>query len=352
VAGSQAARVARQLPVGLRTAGASRWMAAVTREEASFLGRLTGPDAAAARRVYADWLLERGDPLGQYVATSIALAGAPAEERARLRTALRSSRARVPPERLAPLEQPATLLVNPTPLGARWWGTDLREARPVEGTYESWPYASLPPLPLGALGSFSGMPCSGDDALHADLDRAERLLRAEGLALPGSFRRYFGAGGAWRALRSCTACWYHFGHPVPAPGGEGTLFRFYSDQQSCVHWYLFLSREGDHCVAAGKEPFDEALDPLEEEEEGEEEPLDDASADALAARLLEAIHAPAGPPPPRAEPRPTPVSEAWFVAPSFEAFIVRCWLENELWFKLSAREPLGPDEAAYLAHYR
>ena len=105
---------------------------------------------------------------------------------------------------------------------------------------------------------------------------------------------------------------------MESPAGEGGyLLRFYSEGQDCLHWYLYLSQPMYHCVVVSGEFFG-GDDLLEDEED-----IDDKSG------------------------------KFWFCAPSFEAFIYRTWIENEIWHALSYdHDPLTTEEEAYLSHYR
>ena len=42
----------------------------------------------------------------------------------------------------------------------------------------------------------------------------------------------------------------------------------------------------------------------------------------------------------------------WLCAPSFEQFIYRLWMENEIWYALAwDKQPLTPLQQAYVDHY-
>ena len=114
-------------------------------------------------------------------------------------------------------------------------------------------------------------------------------------------------------------------------GGGGYHVGFYCDSQGVLLWDLYLHPSGGHCVIAC-EPDDEDFEDLEPEDL---DPEDD-------------------------EPAPSTPPRAWFVAPSFEAFVYRIWLENELWYFAHADflrqqgrpvPPLTPALQAYLSHY-
>jgi hypothetical protein len=120
--------------------------------------------------------------------------------------------------------------------------------------------------------------------------------------------------------------------PAPDSGGAG-LVRFYSDSQGCLHWYLYLTPEGDECVVGSPARVGGSwvlrwLSDMEGSpyEEGEDEPG----------------------------------GEFWFCAPSFAEFVVRAWLENMAWYALhpayaderEAAAARTPEVRAYLDHYR
>ena len=79
------------------------------------------------------------------------------------------------------------------------------------------------------------------------------------------------------------------------PFGDGYLVRFLADQQGCAFWYLYTNKDGsDHCVVSSCERFDG--DEMEYE-------MDELKE-----------------------------TDFQFWAESFEAFILRFWLENEILF--------------------
>ncbi len=332
--------------------------------EAALLEKIVAaPEEESTRLVYADWLEERGDPRAEYLRTELALART---GDAALRRRLRAARAKIDRAWLAVLDQPRVMRANPTPFPATWWSIGLGDRRPVDATYGSWSYASLPPLAAGSTAGFEAMKRAAAPELRrkpewapvlADVDRIERGATERGLALPPSFRSFFATFELPVKLRSCTACWFSFGDFVPSPGDDGAfLVRFYSDQQSCLHWYLHLTPEGSHCVVSGVEPFedeDEEWLDEEEEEDGEEDgDADPEEAAARAAELLRAIEAPAAVPAPDPS-APAAVTQACFAAPSFESFLHRFWFENEIWYALNLdKTPLTDEQRAYLDHYR
>lgn len=116
----------------------------------------------------------------------------------------------------------------------------------------------------------------------------------QGVTLPREFVAFIGNPDLHARLRSVTACYLDVADRV-LPFAGGYLVRFLADQQGCAFWYLFINGDGsDHCVVCSFEYFD----------------ADDSDGDV--AELSEA--------------------EFQFQAESFEAFLVRFWLENEIGF--------------------
>lgn len=133
--------------------------------------------------------------------------------------------------------------------------------------------------------------------------------------LPASYATLLGRPELMAAIPSCTACyWSPAAQPVPSPFGDGSrLLRFLSDQQDVLFWYLWLGVEGGHRVVCGSYPYHDETPTAEQ-----------AQRD-----LVE-------------------------VAPDFEAFCYRFWVENLAWFEVNES---GLDDArrteavqAYLAN--
>ena len=115
---------------------------------------------------------------------------------------------------------------------------------------------------------------------------------------------------------------------VPCPfGSGGYLLRFLNDQQGCVFWYLYLTSRGEHCVVASLACLDWEI-AADDEEHGIPD-TDDAWEDPP----LEAVTV--------------------CCAPSFETFLYRFWLENEIWCALYKKDrALTMPEQPYLQQYR
>jgi hypothetical protein len=124
----------------------------------------------------------------------------------------------------------------------------------------------------------------------------QRKMLRQGLRLPDPFVRFFGDPVLPPRVRSSTGCYVDLSEEAaPSPLGRGHLVRFLSDQQDCLFWYLYLSADcSDHAVVCSPDFYGMA-----DEEEN------------------------------RREARPNPARLA-FCAESFEIFIARFWLENEI----------------------
>lgn len=207
-------------------------------------------------------------------------------------------------------------------------GVGIDALRSRQGTYGLYAFEHLPSLPVALDGSF-GWLASWPDAPEWGIDQEAgeatpaalaRLTEAEA-DLPPPFVRFLSERTLQRKVRSITACYVSLSPvAVPSPIGGGRLVRFLSDQQGCMFWYLFLAPDGDHAVVASPDFYGAP------EEELEWEPAD---------------------------PR-----NLVFCAESFELFVCRYWLENEIGFAscylLPDQEPGMPPAAAerYLAAYR
>jgi uncharacterized protein (TIGR02996 family) len=284
-------------------------------EEQVFLDEIARkPKDNTPRLVYADWLEDRGDARAEYLRAEMALAALPLRSRqaAAATRRLMAARGKIDPGWLARLEQPGVMRVVPVPFPAGWIGTDLGEYRPGDGTYGLTRYRTLPPLPVERFtGDLRWLgPASKAARTPAALERLAQKAASHGLTLPEAFVTFFSNPVLRKRMRSCTDCFFHLPTKLVAVRngmGDHALL-FYSDSQGCYHWFLYLSPAGAHCVV-GNELHPDEFD----EEQG---------------RWL-------------------------FSAPSFEAFLYREWIENEIWFALEwDHTPLTPEQQVYVDHYR
>lgn len=297
----------------------------MTDENALIAGIEANPADDLPRLVYADWLEERGHAGGPYLRTELELAklGRRSKKKAaELRVRLLELRQDIDPEWQARFDQPHLMRANPTPFTPEWIGTDLPGYRNVAGTYGGSKYTGLPSLPVEQFhGDWKWLLPPNHKPRHTKaaeplMQRAAKL----GLTFPPGFAEFASDSKAQSLIRSNTDCYFDWkGRVIPSPSGEGAyLIRFYADSQGCVYWYLYATPSGYSCVVAAPELGD-----------------DDIDDDNL---------------------RPPSVS---FCSPSFEAFIYRMWIENEIWYRLVNPQcdfhdprPMTSEMQAYLDHYR
>jgi hypothetical protein len=136
------------------------------------------------------------------------------------------------------------------------------------------------------------------------------------LRLPQSFVNFMMTPALQARIRSSTDCYlYLCPEPVSSPIGGGYLVRFLADSQSCVFWYLYITPDAsDHAVVASPGFYGTVAEQWREE-----------------------------PPDP---------SEIVFCAESFEAFICRFWLENEIWFAAYEKTSMLDVGLEYIEQYR
>jgi hypothetical protein len=102
---------------------------------------------------------------------------------------------------------------------------------------------------------------------------------------------------------------------IAVPKEKAFLIPFFEDGASgSFMWYLYLDKDGRHCVVGSHHFFDQS------------------GNQAWIGTL----------------PRGT-----WFCAASFQEFVYRIWIESEIWYASSMeRRPFSPAEQAYVDHYR
>lgn len=203
-----------------------------------------------------------------------------------------------------------------------WYGCGLGEFRSCASTYQCYPPSEIPPIPSSLTGAFDWLRTApehgGSIAPYPDptFEALDRLLAANPSGLPPEFVEFFRSPQLWARIRSCTDCYLQLDSTaVGVRGGQGTLIRFLCDSQSCCHWSLWLSPCGSRHSVVETYHFSgsEFLKPNN--------------------RL--------------AHPR-----DITTCAESFEEFIYRFWLENELWFALHDHGPMPAGGEAYLDFYR
>jgi hypothetical protein len=208
----------------------------------------------------------------------------------------------------------------PFPIG--WYGQGLGEFRPGRSTYECYPPEELPSIRVPLTGTFDWLQAAPEHSRSVapnpewTATALNRLLAATPAGLPREFVAFFRSPSLWRRIRSCTDCYLRLDSAaVGIRDGSGALIRFLSDAQDCKHWHLWLSPSGTRHSVVATYRFT-----------GSEH-----------AHLKDGL------------PHPRDITTC---AGSFEEFVYRFWLENELWFALrdKGRMPEGGEE--YLAFYR
>jgi hypothetical protein len=137
-----------------------------------------------------------------------------------------------------------------------------------------------------------------------------------GLCLPAEFIKFMETPSLQERIRSNTDCFLDLcSSPISSPLGKGYLIRFLADSQACVFWYLYLTEDGeDHAVVSSPGFYG-----TEAEQWQDEQP----------------------------DPR-----DIVFSAESFEIFLGRFWLENEIWFAEYENTPMPEIGIAYIEQYR
>jgi len=218
-----------------------------------------------------------------------------------------------------------------SPFPCNWWGIELEDAglgdvRPDVGTYGGYEFNRLPALPFEMRGDFAWLAATSEIDQHIDQEKAaeniqalprlrESLNRLD-LKLPESFTTFMESPDLHARIRSSTDCFLDLcPEAVLSPIGGGYLIRFLADSQSCIFWYLYLTADSsDHAVVASP-GFYGTVD-----EQWQEEPPDPG--------------------------------EIVFSAESFEAFMCRFWLENEIWFAGFEETPMLNACQEYIERYR
>lgn len=281
---------------------------------------LKSPEDANAKEVYADWLEEHGDDRSAFLRLQNRFSEAPTPE-------LKQQLIQAWPARHADwvglLEQAGAIEANLSDYEFDWWGTGIGDARQSGGTYEQFRHTDLPPLPVEQFkGSFDWLPITPPDRNGYEDGEEWSLmcdkLSESGYHVPPEFRRFMSNDAMKASIKSCTD--NYFTGPKqepPTQKSDSVLLTFYADSQYCVIWAIELPREPSRYapIIAGTPG---SILPHEAAEEADEEDGDPVVA-----------------------------------ASSFEAFIYRWWIENEIWFATvweESQRPLESHEQAYIDH--
>jgi hypothetical protein len=235
------------------------------------------------------------------------------------------------------------MLPAQSPFPCHWWGISLEavglgEVRPDVGTYGRYDFERLPPLPFPLTGDFGWLAAapahrhSIGKKYAAETAEGMKLLRASseglGLRLPDAFTKFMETPALQDRIRSNTDCYLDLcPEPICSPLGGGWLIHFLADSQGCLFWYLYLTEGGsDHAVVSSPDYISTELEWSEDDEtDSEDEEWEEEEPDAAAIR---------------------------FCAESFEAFLCRFWLENEIWFAHWRKTPMPDAGRQYIEQYR
>ena len=227
-----------------------------------------------------------------------------------------------------------------SPFLCRWESFGLEDAgladlRPRVGTYSASDFFVLPPLPFELRGDWSWLRAvkpvpssivSGNwEANEKALSALKDAVAAIELSLPDSFTQFFSQPDLADRVRSNTACFLDLSLGVASPPtGRGYIIRFLADSQGCLFWYLYLAANGDHAVLSSTDYYGSP---------SEEECFYDG-----------------------AEPEVGPLARSSkrisFAAESFEAFMWRFWIENEIWFAGYEKKEMSAAGLQYVEAYR
>jgi len=136
-----------------------------------------------------------------------------------------------------------------------------------------------------------------------------------GVQLPEAFTKFMETPALQARIWSNTDCFLDLcPELVASPIGDGYLIRFLADSQGCVFWYVYLTLDFDHAVVSSPDFY------CTEAEQWQDEP-------------------------------PNP-NEIVYCAESFETFICRFWLENQIWLAGYERTALSPGGCGYVQRYQ
>ena len=163
---------------------------------------------------------------------------------------------------------------------------------------------------------------SGDSEI-ANLDPVVARVQSRGLDIPQTFLRFMRDTSLHGKVPSCTACFLSLSEDAIAiPGAEDYfLLRFMNDSQSCVLWYLLMSRDEIAGVVASPYFFDKNIfEGMQYTDEFDDERVNYKNA----------------------------FKEASICADTFAEFMYRFWVENTIWYSLYKRLGLTAVQEEYL----
>jgi hypothetical protein len=202
-------------------------------------------------------------------------------------------------------------------LPAGWYTSGLPGAECQHQTYCLRSIDRLPAITSDLAGDFSWLPpvprpLRWSISMTGEPPGDGRFLartRAEAIDLPRSFVAPLASPRLLWGLRSMTGCWWSLdGDSLqPLPTSDLLAIRFLTDQQGALFWHLLVDGTPDPPVVVSHQDFSDR-------ETWESSPLE----------------------------------HVYRCAPSFEAFMYRFWIENEIGFRMHDKEALTPEQTRYL----
>jgi hypothetical protein len=192
--------------------------------------------------------------------------------------------------------------------------------------YGCYDFAHLPPLPYRFSESLDWLTKAQPHSRNIGEQRSKENVEAfaelqsiceiKSIRLPAAFTKLLSTPSLQQRIRSNTDCFLDLcPNVVPSSVGHGYLIRFLADSQGCIFWYTYLTEDGlDHAVVSSPDFYGI-----------EAERWNDSEADP---------------------------SAIVFCAESFESFLCRFWLENEIWFAEYEKTPLPEVGWTYIERYK
>jgi hypothetical protein len=202
-----------------------------------------------------------------------------------------------------------------------WYTSGLPGTECQHQTYCLRPLDRLPAITTDLVGDFSWLPqvprplgwSISTTGGSAGDGRFLARARAEAIDLPGSFVALLASPRRLWGIRSMTGCWWSLdGDSLQRlPTADLLAIRFLTDQQGALYWHLLLDGTPDPPVIVSHQDFTD-----------------------------------------RETWEPSPIDHIYRCAPSFEAFMYRFWIENEIGFRTHEKEALTPEQLRYLEEAR
>ncbi len=153
------------------------------------------------------------------------------------------------------------------------------------------------------------------------LEVLQEEAKQKGLSIPQSFINFMSKSNLIKKIRSNTSCVFDLSDYIEEiPNTNGIYFlKFLSDSQFCCHWYLCLDKEGHYFIGNSHKHYRSKSEYNED--------YGDEYKDYIGK----------------------------FCSYTFNEFIYRFWIENEIWYKIVWEkigiENLNEMEKQYVQHY-